>query len=178
VQVRLITTRDDPYSWKVLPGKEHLFAKQMSKHSIGSYMELFREVGDSFEAVLATRKVTKEDQANDGRATFSGQIAELERHKSSLMQQLCQSESRVERAEREIDRLKATILVLEQQGAQTTDFINQYRNITVKCLEDANSAFEKYKLSAIAIKTDRGWSDRLGNAYTGSLEDEEWMSLD
>lgn len=176
-QVRLITTGDDPYTWKVLPGKEHLFAKQMSKHSIGLYMELFREVGHSFEAVIATSKVTIEDQGNDGGATFSGKIAELERHNSSLMQELCKAESRDERAQREIVQLKAMILVLEQQDAQKTDFINQYRNITVKCMEDSNSAFKKYRLSAIANKADRGWSGRVGNAYTGCLADEE-MPLD
>jgi TolA-binding protein len=179
VQVRLITTRDDPYSWKVLPGREHLFAKQMSKHSIGAYMELFREVGASFEAVLATAKATDRDQGSDGRATFSGTIAELERHKSSLMQELCQSESRAERAEREIDRLKTEILALERQDAMKADLINQYRNITVKSLENANSAFEKYRLSALASKGDREWSGLLGNAYSsGSQGDEEYTSLD
>ena len=53
MQVRLITGADDPYAWKVLPEKEHLFKK--SKHSIGAYMELWREVGVSFEALLAAK---------------------------------------------------------------------------------------------------------------------------
>jgi hypothetical protein len=62
----------------------HLFAKQMSKHSIGVYIELFREVRASFEAVLTTTKATK-DQGSDRRATFSRIIAELKRHKSLLI---------------------------------------------------------------------------------------------
>lgn len=54
-QVRLITSADDPYTWKFLPGKEHLFKKHLSKHSIRAYMELWRGVGVSFEAVPASK---------------------------------------------------------------------------------------------------------------------------
>ena len=53
MQVRLITGADDPYAWKVLPEKEHLFKKHLSKHSIGAYVELWREVRVPFEAMLA-----------------------------------------------------------------------------------------------------------------------------
>ncbi len=52
-EVRLITSADDPYTWQILPEKEHLFKKYLSKHSIGAYRELYRGVGVSFEAVLA-----------------------------------------------------------------------------------------------------------------------------
>jgi hypothetical protein len=58
-QVRLITSGADPYSWKVLDRKEYLFVKQISKPSIWAYMELFREIGVSFEAVYATSKTLK-----------------------------------------------------------------------------------------------------------------------
>ena len=54
MQIRLITGVDDSYTWKVLPEKKHLFEKHLNKHSIGAYMELWREVDISFEAVLAT----------------------------------------------------------------------------------------------------------------------------
>ena len=37
--------------WAVLPEKKHLFAKQLSKHSIGAYMELCRGVGVSYEGI-------------------------------------------------------------------------------------------------------------------------------
>jgi hypothetical protein len=46
-----MTNEDDPYSWKYLPTRGHLFKKSLSKHSIGAYVELCREVGISFEAV-------------------------------------------------------------------------------------------------------------------------------
>jgi hypothetical protein len=50
-EVRLITRVEDPYSWQSLPARTYLFEKNLSKHSIGAYMELYREVGVSFEAV-------------------------------------------------------------------------------------------------------------------------------
>jgi len=52
-EVRLITGPDDPYAWTMLPGKEYLFKKHLSKHSLEAYMELCQEVGVSFEAVPA-----------------------------------------------------------------------------------------------------------------------------
>ena len=53
--IRLITYADDPYTWQALPEKQHLFKKQLSKHSIGAYRKLCREVGVSFEAVPTTQ---------------------------------------------------------------------------------------------------------------------------
>ena len=49
--VRLIPGPSDGYIWAVLPEKQYLFSKQLSKHSIGAYMELCRGVGVSFEAL-------------------------------------------------------------------------------------------------------------------------------
>jgi hypothetical protein len=172
-QVRLITTSDDQYCWKVLPGKEHLFEKQMSKHSIGAYMELFREVGVSFEAVLATSETTKQDRGSDN--TFSRKIEQLESNKQSLIEELCLCKSRVERAEKEIDQLRTTVYRLKTQDAQKIDLINEYRNITVRSLKDANSAFEKFRLSAVA----REWDDRWSSLDTCSYStEEERMHLD
>jgi hypothetical protein len=51
-KVRLQPGIEDGYEWKPLPGKEDLFAKPLSKHSIGAYMELYRGVGVSFEAAV------------------------------------------------------------------------------------------------------------------------------
>ena len=58
-QVRLLPDLQDSYAWSVLPERKHLFTKQLSKHSVGAYVELCREVGKSFEAVIPAR-VTKE----------------------------------------------------------------------------------------------------------------------
>ncbi len=37
--------------WAALPEKEYLFTKQLNKHSIGAYMELYRGIGVLFELV-------------------------------------------------------------------------------------------------------------------------------
>lgn len=49
--VHLRPNAKDKHTWAALLSTEHLFAKQLSKHSIGAFMELCREVGESFEAV-------------------------------------------------------------------------------------------------------------------------------
>lgn len=52
-EVRLRPSEDDlKYAWKVDdPSLEPLFEKHLSKHSVGAYMQLYREVGQSFHAV-------------------------------------------------------------------------------------------------------------------------------
>ena len=50
-QVRILPKSQPGYTWKVLPETEHLFTKHLSKLSVGTYMKLCREVGESFEAV-------------------------------------------------------------------------------------------------------------------------------
>ena len=139
-------------------------------------MDLCREVGASFEAVLATKKATRKDHSDEGGPTFSEKIAELERHKLVLMQELCQSERRLEQAEKETARLKGIILALEEQDAQMTELINQYRIVTVKSLEDANRAFEMFKLARLTSEPDRGQSNVLGDGYNSGEGDEECVS--
>ena len=55
--VRLQPGFEDGYEWKPLPEKENLynedlFTKQLSKHSLGAYMELYRDLGVSFQAAV------------------------------------------------------------------------------------------------------------------------------
>ena len=57
-EVRLITTADDLYTWRVVPSKEHLFRRDilkrhMSQHSIRAYRQLLNAVGQSLEAVAS-----------------------------------------------------------------------------------------------------------------------------
>jgi len=112
-QVRLKTTTEDQYRWKILPGKEHLFQKQMSKHSIGAYMELFREVGKSFEAVPSTVDKTKTNQGIETKDTFSGKIEQLEKEKSLMTEELGRWKLRADHAEKDLDELKSTVNLLK-----------------------------------------------------------------
>lgn len=58
--VRLIPNPDDGYIWVRQPEREHLFMKQLSKHSYGAYVELCREIGISFEATLKPESERKD----------------------------------------------------------------------------------------------------------------------
>lgn len=51
--VRLVLDFQDGYMWVRHPEREHLFTKQLSKHSIGAYMELCREIDVSIEAIAS-----------------------------------------------------------------------------------------------------------------------------
>ena len=104
-------------------------------------MELFREVGASFEAVLTTTEARNQEQYSDGSATFSGKIAELERDKLALIKELSQWKNRAECVEKDLGQLRITVYALNQQDTQKMALINYYRNIT-KSLQEANSAFE------------------------------------
>ena len=50
--VRLIPHPEDRYMWIRRRERDHLFSKQLSKHSIGGYTELCREIGVSIDVVL------------------------------------------------------------------------------------------------------------------------------
>lgn len=56
--VRTNPKRKDPYSWRVLCGREdfffQIFSKNLSDHSISTYRLLIDEVGKTFEAVIST----------------------------------------------------------------------------------------------------------------------------
>ena len=55
VEVQLITSANNLYTWQILVEKEHLFTKNLSKYSIGAYRELYRGVDMSFKAILAPK---------------------------------------------------------------------------------------------------------------------------
>jgi hypothetical protein len=50
-QVQLKPDVQNEYMWNALLKRQHLFIKQLSKHSIRAYMKLYQEVGKSFKAV-------------------------------------------------------------------------------------------------------------------------------
>lgn len=52
-EVRLRSSNEDSkYGWQIDdPSLEPLFEKHLSKHSVGAYMQLCREVGQSFYAI-------------------------------------------------------------------------------------------------------------------------------
>lgn len=72
--VRLKPRAIDPYRWKILPEKEEtfvkVFAKNLSDHSVNTYRLLCREVGLTFEAVLANPQAKGLDSMTHVRYTL------------------------------------------------------------------------------------------------------------
>ena len=71
--VRLIPNADNGYIWLRQPEREHLFMKQLSKHSYGVYKQLCREVGISIEAVA--RPVSTNEAPERGTGVCSSYFA-------------------------------------------------------------------------------------------------------
>lgn len=57
-EVRLKYERNPPFIWHIADSNiEHLFQRQLSKHSTGAYIQLYNEVGKSFWAEQAPIEV-------------------------------------------------------------------------------------------------------------------------
>jgi len=99
IDMHFITNTDDPYIWKVLPEKEYLFKKHLSKYSIRVYIKLWWEVGVSFEAVLASKsnKYTQiklqhsqqsQQESSEVKVSFTARIDRLELDNTKLSSEL------------------------------------------------------------------------------------------
>ncbi|KAF1352954.1 hypothetical protein EJ07DRAFT_158957 [Lizonia empirigonia] len=88
LEVRLITGPDEPYTWSYMPDKAHLFPKHLSKHTMVACVELYAEVGKTFEAVLAGagRATGAPDCLKEVDISFTSTIKQLEQ-KHALLQQ-------------------------------------------------------------------------------------------
>ncbi len=163
-EVRLITSAEDPYIWQALPEKSHLFKKQLSKHTIGAYKEMCREVGVSFEAALAPESSTFTGrEPNEGRqgtifiksppesqTSFITVIERLKSDKLTLTAEMNKSKDQAtkatglkEMAEEEANRLRLVIQAAEmdkqmlQQDVQNLLGVVEFlRNTTVKSVDE------------------------------------------
>ena len=130
-EVRLITGADDPYAWQALPEKNHIFQKQLSKHSVGVYTEMCREVGVSFEAVPAPESKTAAERSPiegtqrmlpvSSKTSFTSVIQQLKAEKVQPTFELDDLRNQVEEArqskgvaEEETDRLKRLMQTAEE----------------------------------------------------------------
>jgi hypothetical protein len=187
-QVRLITGAEDPYAWKVLPEKKHLFEKHMSKHSIGAYMELWRGVGVSFEAVLAaasTEFPQKHPQESaDARPSFTARIEDLQIENAKLSDQLNQwrdqvvKESESKRlAEEHASRLKADNQELQQEVQKLVLVADHFRGITIKSSRQVMRVLEKLKSEVHSFSSQDTSFIIPYNTFYGN-EDKRWEAED
>ena len=163
-EVRLITSAEDPYIWQMLPEKSHLFKRQLSKHIIGAYKELCREVGVSFEAALAPDLSTFTGrEPNEGRqgtismssppdpqTSFTAMIERLKLEKLTLVTEMNKSKDQAikatelkESGKEETNRLKLVIQsaemdkqMLQQDVQNLTGVVEYLRTTTVKSVDE------------------------------------------
>jgi hypothetical protein len=103
--VRLMITPQDPYKWAFVPEKRHLFQKQLSKHCIRAYKEIYTGIDDeAFEAIpidtsnyqsYASPTITEVTQEKTSylevvkpAASFTAKISELTTHNLRLITEL------------------------------------------------------------------------------------------
>jgi len=94
-QVRLIINDDDSYTCAALPGKNHLFSKHMSEHSIKAYKKLCEGIEIIFEALPVTAEQNSADclqgkalsiytRNTEAQVSFSAKTAEVQEESKSL----------------------------------------------------------------------------------------------
>lgn len=164
-EVRLVPIATDPYTWQILPEKEHLFKKHLSKHSIGAYIELCRGVGVSFKAVLAPESSnTAEQKLLEGRGgarvggpdisspeiSFTAVIGQLKRDKlkmaaelSKLHDQAAKATDLKHLAEEEAAQSKLVIQaaeadkqILQQEVQNLIGMVEYFRNTTANSVNE------------------------------------------
>jgi hypothetical protein len=146
--VRLKPTPDDIYSWDRLDCREHLFTKNISNHSIRSLREIYREVGQSFEAVenkqpctLQTKSVTSTYCLKET-SSFRSTINELQNHITILQSELEQWQAKatleaevrqqMEKKAAYSERMMRTVLEDNQRLEQ---HIEDWKQIAEQCEE-------------------------------------------
>ncbi|KKY22683.1 hypothetical protein UCRPC4_g03185 [Phaeomoniella chlamydospora] len=95
-QVRLNPGMNDPYIWKVIPGKEErfstIFSKNLSDHSVGAYRELSEGVDEYFEALPSNVHDANVPASlislKSPDLGFSAQISQLKEEKAKISQDL------------------------------------------------------------------------------------------
>ncbi|EXJ73551.1 uncharacterized protein A1O5_03312 [Cladophialophora psammophila CBS 110553] len=127
-QVRLVPDLQDGYRWVRQPEREHLFMKQLSKHSIGAYMELCREINISIEAVAWIEPTIEESKLSTSGVGDVLQLDHLRSDNVRLAEALSLSEDKI-RAEiearqqaeekwRSDKEVKKALTVLHRLGPQ------------------------------------------------------------
>ncbi|KAF2008252.1 hypothetical protein BU24DRAFT_360698, partial [Aaosphaeria arxii CBS 175.79] len=120
-QVRLLPRLDDPYRWRAVPEKQHLFSKNLSDHSIGAYKSLCDGIGKTFEAVLLGTSMLP-TEADIG---FTGKISRLQKENSGLKAELETYKSSLCIEQQKRLDLENTVNCLQLEIAQTQAYLEE-----------------------------------------------------
>ncbi|CAG8898481.1 unnamed protein product [Penicillium egyptiacum] len=85
-EVRLKTEDECLYTWQIDdPSLEPLFQKHMSKHSVGAYMQLHREVGKKFRAVPTKAATQAEAKIKDQNSIIQEAQMTIHLHQQDIL---------------------------------------------------------------------------------------------
>ena len=183
--MRLVTTSDYAYRWLVLPEIEHLFKKNLSKHSTREYMELCEHVGVSFEAMpprvgqfssVFKINLTAIQHIQLSKDTFTAKLLALQADNSRLTYELrCSiNETAVEAemkqlARDELNKLRGIVEVMEAEKQQLRLELQKWevtamylQNSTAKShwrLNEIFSLMEKLKSEVSTVSSE----EEIGN---------------
>ena len=140
-------------------------------------MELWREVGVSFEAVLAAKSTEfsdgKSQESAETKLSFTMTIEDLQADNAKLANGLNQWKDQVakesslkELAEEEVNRLKIRMQAVEMHNQQLQQEVQRlvlvadhFRSITIRSSEEVNGVLEKLKFELCSLSNgqDMSW---------------------
>ncbi|KAL4888216.1 hypothetical protein BDV59DRAFT_196628 [Aspergillus ambiguus] len=132
------------YTWKIEdPSLEPLFDKHMSKHSVGAYMQLYREVGHSFYAVHSdgqTKQRTQPlvvpselDRLQEDNSRLEEEVKQLRKANEALVSAKCEAEDEVQ-TQKSIIREAQMTIHLHQQDIQSWMAVAEcYQMSCIRC---------------------------------------------
>lgn len=175
-----------------MPERAHLFRKHLSKHNLGAYRELCREVGRSFEATslrngieaAASEPDDKSTRTDDSGqdfhkntyrtsprgSTFASTIAQLKSANASLEAVVAQQKDSLEQYRSEVTKLHTDILQTEDQVRSLKSTL-YHRNCEQ---QQSQKIIQMYEFQRTPLQTS------LRKFYTGlkSLEEDVAFMLD
>ena len=168
LEVRLITSQDEPYKWSYLPEKAHLFQKHLSKHTIGAYVELFDEVGKTFEAMAVSFDKATEASGHHEElaASFTTKIERLEQRCAALEEdrirlieegrrwqtqatEKCQLKASAERelvtTKADLESAQAVIRDLRRRLEASSSMVEEFEKLRVSSVRDVDEVLRVLK---------------------------------
>jgi hypothetical protein len=137
-------------------------------------MELCREVGVTFEAVLASKSSECLQTEPQAKVSFTERIEELQADIVKLTNELNQWRDQAVYAKEELNRLKITMQAARRQDAQKMALLAKYyRNITIKSFQEMNGVFERFGLPSFSNGQIMDWTIPR-DAFYQSKETKPW----
>ncbi|KAB8069862.1 hypothetical protein BDV29DRAFT_161035 [Aspergillus leporis] len=124
VRLKFEDEEDVPYEWHIEePEMEPIFEKQLSRHSVGVYMQLYVGVGSSFWASVPGSKEVS------SKPSIQEQIRFLQAENAALLDKLKSSEVYSAEVSQEKERLEGEISASKEFEGNHTDLNTSYQQL-------------------------------------------------